>query len=68
MVSEVETIPLRSIQPEQSTSVFSSSKGKKRIRESFTSTKKSSSKKVKKTGRKKVSNMLKKLIEKLLMN
>ena len=63
---EVETIPLRSTQPEQSTSVSSSSKGKKRTRESSASTDKSSSKKVKKAGEKKVSGTLKKLIEELL--
>ena len=61
-----ETISLRSTWPEQSTSVSSSNKGKKRSRESATSTEKSSSKKMKKTGEKKVSSMLKKLIEKLL--
>ena len=65
---EVETIPLRSTQPEQSTSVSSSNKGKKRSRELGASTKKSSSKKVKKTGGKKVSSTLKKLIEELLTN
>src|SRR5205823_7886301 len=53
-------------QPEQSTSVSSSNKGKKRSRESGASTEKSSSKKAKKTSGKKVSSMLKKLIEELL--
>ena len=48
MDGEVETIPLRSTQPEQSTSVSSSSKGKKRTRESSASTEKLSSRKAKK--------------------
>ena len=45
---KVETIPLRSTQPKQSTSVSSSSKSKKCTRESFASTEKLSSKKAKK--------------------
>ncbi|RGB43546.1 hypothetical protein C1646_802017 [Rhizophagus diaphanus] len=60
---EVETIPISKTNPEQSTSVSSSSKG---TRESFASTEKSSSKKAKKTGRKKVSSILKALIKELL--
>src|SRR4051794_37616276 len=63
---EVEMIPLRSTQPEQFTSVSSSNKGKKRSRELGALTEKSSSKKAKKTSEKKVSSMLKKLIEELL--
>src|SRR6266496_4028669 len=64
---EVETIPLRSTQPKQSTSISSSNKGKKRSRELGASTKKSSNKKVKKTGgKKKVSSTLKQLIKELL--
>jgi len=61
---EVESISLRSTQPKQSTSIFSSSKGKKH--KDTHSMKKSSNKKAKKTGEKKVSSMLKKLIEELL--
>ena len=67
MNGEVKMIPLRSTQPKQSTSVFSSSKSKKRTRESFASTEKLSSKKAKKTGgKKKVSSTLKQLIKELL--
>jgi len=61
---EVETNPVSKANPEQSTSVSSSSKGKKR--KDTQSMEKSSNKKAKKTGGKKVSSTLKQLIEELL--